>query len=412
MGYTITSLWGIEKAFNVVNSLIWFLPCLLAIACFWGCFMGGILSGFQALFKRRHKAVQWEYGFPTFALGFSLCWLLFDVARGSWLIPFPWNLTTHLFAFENLSPALACLQVVKPFGVFFLSAAWALVLSAWFLSRSVTLRATTTLLWGGILGYGAYQLGTPPNRLEHPLQVLVVQPNVPQQRKIGRTYAEPLLDDLLDQTLEALKGLPQDPDLIVWPETSVLHFISKEIPPKISEKLLLSHSILAFGADRLVSTDSPNEICWYNSLFFLNDDVCAVYDKVKLLPFGEYIPLRKHFPAFLEKRLDGVDCTPGSPQEELKIAHLPPFRPVICSEGIFSRRGQTSAWTLQVLNDAWFQNSILWQHLAVDRVRTIESGRPLIRVGNTGVTALLDARGRIRQSLPSHKKESGVFELY
>ena len=133
----------------------------------------------------------------------------------------------------------------------------------------------------------------------------------------------------------------------------------------------------------------------------------AVYDKFHLVPFGEYIPwgdalARFGISAFAAQ--SGRGYSSGSGPASMQAGKLPPFQPLICYEAIFPQhlRGLDNrpAWLLQATNDGWFGRFLgPYQHLAQARLRSIESGLPMMRAANTGVSAVIDARGAVRQSL-------------
>ena len=129
----------------------------------------------------------------------------------------------------------------------------------------------------------------------------------------------------------------------------------------------------------------------------------AVYDKHHLVPFGEYIPLapalaRLGLPALATLTRTGFSA--GAGPRLVAAPGLPPFLPLICYEAIFPHGlrapGGRPEWLVQVTNDAWFGRlSGPYQHLAQARVRAIEQGLPLARAANTGISAMIDPRGRV-----------------
>jgi apolipoprotein N-acyltransferase len=130
------------------------------------------------------------------------------------------------------------------------------------------------------------------------------------------------------------------------------------------------------------------------------------YDKTHLLPFGEYLPkiIKYAFPNLSKITHGKKEYTPGIGPKNIALPGLPSFNPVICYESIFEHEIATDKradFILVITNDAWFGDS--WgpaQHFYQARVRAIEEGLPLIRVANTGKTAVVDARGRVLQDLP------------
>ena len=148
---------------------------------------------------------------------------------------------------------------------------------------------------------------------------------------------------------------------------------------------------------------------FYNSLALLSRDggIQTVYDKFHLVPFGEYMPwgdalARIGITAFAAQSGNGYSA--GAGPRVLSLPGLPGFQPLICYEAIFPQhlRGldERPQWILQITNDGWFGTfSGPYQHLAQARLRAIESGLPLIRAANTGISAVIDAHGQLRQTL-------------
>lgn len=406
MGFVATSLWGTFPAFQVVQQTQLFGLCLLVLGLLWGSVLGLLCWGlhrWQPFFERGSSPT-------TFVIGFAILWLLFDIAR-SWIpFPFPWNLTAHLFAFDNTSLAIVPLQAVRLFSVFLWSFLGSLWVASFTLSRPFFWRLS---LASGLLilySWNFISVRRPAEPLCQEIPVLVIQPNMPQAFKMDRRHADIVLASLIDQTNKAWEATPQKPVFIVWPETAVTHFFVKDLPDQLKAPHPWDSVPLVFGMDRLSPQDAPPT--WHNSLFVVQQGcIVDLYNKERPLPFGEYLPCRNLIPKKWQSVIGGLDCSPGKNSGALQIPGVPNATVKICSEGMFSRRGQKDPWTLQVLNDAWFHRWLLWQHFAADRTRTVESGRLLLRVGNSGVTALLDSQGRILQQLPTGKAGANVFTL-
>lgn len=193
------------------------------------------------------------------------------------------------------------------------------------------------------------------------------------------------------------------PDVVIWPETAVSFLLNDAGPalPLIAEA--------AGGAPVLTGIQRADGLRYYNSLAEITPaaGVGAVYDKFHLVPFGEYIPwgdalARLGIGAFAAQQGAGYSSGPGP--VVMRVGDLPPFQPLICYEAIFPQHLRDAPgapeWTLQVTNDAWFGRfSGPYQHLAQARLRAIETGRPLVRIANTGVSAVIDARGRVLDSI-------------
>ena len=157
----------------------------------------------------------------------------------------------------------------------------------------------------------------------------------------------------------------------------------------------------------------------WNSLHGLDEAgvIVGTYDKHHLVPFGEYTPLRAVLGRLGLGKLvvgsQGFSAGPGP--ETLDLPGLPPFSPLICYEAIFPGRvvaeGARPQWLLNVTNDAWFGTSSgPYQHFASARIRAVEEGLPLVRVANTGISAVVDSYGRLLGQL--RLNQAGVLDSH
>jgi len=211
----------------------------------------------------------------------------------------------------------------------------------------------------------------------------------------------------LDLTSEApAPGSPR-PDLILWPETAVPFLL--EHP---GDGLMMIAEA-AQGVPVALGIQRAEGLRYYNSLAVVGPGgvVEASYDKYHLVPFGEYVPLgdlaaRFGMAAFAAQEGGGYSAGPGP--RVLDLGRLGLAQPLICYEAVFPqdirRAPERPDWLMQVTNDAWFGEAAgPWQHLALARLRAIEFGLPLARAANTGVSAMIDAKGRITAELGMDK---------
>jgi apolipoprotein N-acyltransferase len=247
--------------------------------------------------------------------------------------------------------------------------------------------------------------------LSHPLPdgpgatLRLVQPNAEQALKWDPELARRFLDRLLDATAAAPTG-PAAPDLVIWPETALPYLFEyhPELAPMIADA--------AQGATVALGVQRAEDGRYWNSLAVIEPDgrVSQTYDKHHLVPFGEYMPLGDlayawfGLSAFAAQHGAGYTAGPGP-----KLLDFGPVMgralPLICYEAVFPQDVNAAPerpdWLLQITNDAWFGTlSGPFQHADQARMRAIEQGLPLIRVANTGVTAVYDARGRELAALP------------
>lgn len=378
----------------------WMSPFALLLTA-----LGGAL--FWALPALAAHRLGWNRASRATALALAL--LVSDWLRGWIFTGLPWALTGHVWI-DTPAGQIAAWLGAPGLSALTLAAALLPVLGS--TRRNIATgaglsAALIALAWGAGLARLAQPL--PPDRDQI---TRLVQPNADQTLKWDPFWAPQFYD-----RLTALSALPLDPalgdgrpDLVVWPETAV-PFLLNEAGPALEDIAAQS------GATTLVGIQRSDGAAWFNSLAEFTPDarIGAVYDKFHLVPFGEYIPwgdalARFGINAFAAQHGNGYSRGPGP--QVIEVEGLPPFQPLICYEAIFERhllRGQRPEWILQVTNDAWFGTwSGPYQHLAQARLRAIQSGLPLLRAANTGVSAVIDARGGLRATLALNR--DGVLD--
>ena len=227
----------------------------------------------------------------------------------------------------------------------------------------------------------------------------LVQPSIPQTMKWEPGTVEADFRRLLD-----LSAAPAAHPIaaVVWPEAAVPFFLERDAPHRHEIAAIVpKRGYLITGALRANPPPSPVVQVW-NSIDVVNadDDVVTHYDKAHLVPFGEYIPLRHVLP-FKKITAGTLDLSAGPGPRTIALPGLPPFAAAICYEAIFPGsivdEEERPAWILNVTNDAWYGHSSgPYQHLASARTRTVEEGLPMVRVANNGISAVIDAAGRVR----------------
>ena len=198
---------------------------------------------------------------------------------------------------------------------------------------------------------------------------------------------------------------------IIWPETAVPYALAADSTlVKRLGMTLLPHQHLITGALQIEDEQVFNALVDINA----KGAIVGQYHKHKLVPFGEFLPLRPLIPDALETPVGMRDMAAGEGVQTLSWPNLPPVSPLICYEVIFpelaARKDMRPAWLLSVTNDAWFGASTgPYQHLAAARMRAVEQGLPMVRVANTGITAVYDAYGREIARIPLNT--SGVVDI-
>ncbi|MFD1912830.1 apolipoprotein N-acyltransferase [Halodurantibacterium flavum] len=322
------------------------------------------------------------------ALGLALAFAASDLARGYVLTGFPWALIGHIWIDTPVAQAAA---LVGPVGLTLAAA----LLAALAMARAGGMVAAVLLL-GVIWGGGAWRLAQ-PDPAPQPMTVRIIQPNAAQHLKW-----DPEMSALFFRRQLDMSSAEPAPDLIVWPETAVNFLLEEQVGLDLIAGAARGVPV-ALGIQRLEGRR------FYNSLAVIDPEarVQALYDKHHLVPFGEYFPLgdlaaRFGLHGFASQQGQGYSSGPGP--AVLDLGPLGRVLPLICYEAVFPQdlngAPERADWILQATNDAWFGQMVgPYQHLAQARLRAIEQGLPLIRAANTGVSAVIDARGRVRDSL-------------
>jgi apolipoprotein N-acyltransferase len=200
---------------------------------------------------------------------------------------------------------------------------------------------------------------------------------------------------------------------LIWPESAFPFFLARD-PEALNQIASLLHggAVLITGAARADTSAHEGGPRYYNSIQVVDSHggLLDRYDKTRLVPVGEYLPFRKIFDRLGVTQMvhipGGFD--PGERRKLLRSPGLPDALPMVCYEAIFPDElgtlfdnGPRAEWILNVTDDIWFGRTAgPYQHFAQARLRAVEQGLPLVRDGNSGVTAVTDGLGRITAELP------------
>ncbi|MFN0113479.1 MAG: apolipoprotein N-acyltransferase [Paracoccaceae bacterium] len=381
--------WIVEPFLVEPEKFGWMSPFALVLmaggmALFWA--LAGALSGLGS-------------GRAGRALGFALGLSLADLVRGYVFTGFPWALVGHIWVGSPVAQGAAIAGAV---GLGILTAVAAALPAAGMSGRARAAGvAGAVLLIAPVWVWGDMRLALPEAPRDPAIRVRLVQPNATQALK----WREGMWQVFLERQLTATAApRPAPLDLIVWPETAVPWLLG-DAGPFLGEMAFAAQGVpVAFGIQR---AEGP---LYFNSLAVIDGTgrVTETYDKARLTPFGEYIPLgdllaRAGIRAFAAQSGFGYAFGPGARVLDLGAAGR--VLPLICYEAIFPAYLRAAPgradWMLQITNDGWFGNLAgPWQHLAQVRLRAIEQGLPALRSANTGVSAVIDAKGRVLRSLP------------
>jgi apolipoprotein N-acyltransferase len=368
-----------------------------------GALLIAYLALFPAVFSMMVAYARRRLG-PEALLVAPAIWVATELARGNLLTGFPWALLGS--SQVSVVPVAQAASVV---GVYGLSAivVWPAGTIAYAYHRRGAARwaalASTVVLLVGVTVWGHTRVtATVLTREGVPLTVGIAQGNIAQNTKWNPDYAERILRTYLDLTRRiAERGV----SLIVWPEASLPFFFERD-PVRAEAVRALARETGAFlliGGDQVErGQTSDAEARYYNSAFLLRPDgsVAGTYRKVRLVPFGEYVPL-KSILFFLGPIIEAAgDFYPGERVEMLPVDNGR-LSTGICYEVIFPGLARAavlagSQLLTTMTNDAWYGlSSAPYQHFEQARMRAIEQGRYLVRSANTGISGVIDPYGRV-----------------
>ncbi len=332
---------------------------------------------------------QWT---RTPALGFAVAFTALEGVRGVVFTGFPWAMVGHVWIGTPVDQLAA---VLGPSGLSLITLLAAALPVLW---RGRGLAAAVALL-ALVAGFGQWRLSAPlPDG--PPGTLRLVQPNAAQALKWDQALADEHLGRLLNLTAQGPIA-----DLTIWPETAVPYML--EYAPSVAGMVTRASE----GRPVAMGIQREEDGRYFNSLRVLEGtgEESVRYDEHHLVPFGEYIPFGdlayRWFGITAFASQAGSTYSAGSGPVVLDLGAFGRVLPLICYEAVFPRDVNAAPmradWMLQITNDAWFG---VWtgpfQHFDQARLRAVEQGLPLVRVANTGVTAVIDARGRVLDQLP------------
>jgi len=341
-------------------------------------------------------------------------WTGLEYVRAVVLTGFPWDLAGY-----SQVERLTLTQISDMTGVYGVSFVVLLVNGTlWELLRAIAdrerrpwkLLLTTLLTMTLVLVYGKMRVDRFSRSVPAgpAFKIGILQANIPQQIK----WAESARDHTFF-TYEKLaaRAVEQGADFLVWPETSVpilfgLKSFGWKRPGEISRKL---------GVPMLVGAPSGRKVNgrpkYYNSAFLIDGpSLRDRYDKIHLVPFGEYMPLSWLLPLGPGIAAREADYTPGETMTVMSVDRGPPFSVLICYEAIFPGLSRSALkngarMLINITNDGWFgETAAPYQHLAISRLRSVENRVWLLRCANTGVSAAFDPAGRMVASIPLNEE--------
>lgn len=378
------------------------------------------LAAFIALWPAAAVLGGWLIGRssrPTLVLALAGCWVIAEWSRGWMFTGFPWNPLAAITLKSLANPGLAFL--VKGLGTYALSGLVMLLAGGWMLAahrRKVDWRGA--VLVAGPLAL--FLIPTPTDQREGTLAYTLVQPNVGQEELHNPARFEETFQRAMKFSQPKRAGQRR---LVFWSESGLPDYLQRGYPaswyrattygadPDLARarigRLIGPDSVLLTGNDRLELKN--DEVIGARAGITAIDGqgtIRGTYDKAHLVPYGEYIPLKFILePLGLSRFVPGdIEFWPGPGPRTLDFGPGGKVGMQLCYEIIFSGEvtepGNRPDFIFNPSNDGWYGDWGPPQHLAQTRLRAIEEGLPVIRATTTGISAVIDASGAVRQSIP------------
>ncbi|MCO5072002.1 MAG: apolipoprotein N-acyltransferase [Rhizobiaceae bacterium] len=398
-GYFVAGLWWVGGALLVeADAFAWALP--LAIVG-----LPALLAFFFAFAAALARTV-WSDGIgriAALALGFGAAeWL-----RTILLTGFPWNPVGFM-----AMPIPLLMQSVSVVGTAGMN-----MLAVFVFAMPALLAAKAHRRFGAALavllavahaGFGYWSLSRPQPANSRQLSVRIVQPDIDQSEKWDGEVRDRIFRTLLDLSIAPPQDGSAKPDLIIWPETSVPFLLTDRPDALVAiADLLAPGQMLLAGVVRQEGGNGP-ESRYYNSVAAINDAgvIVDAVDKVHLVPFGEYLPFQDWLEGLGIQKIVTLpmDFSAGAKRHALSLPGGIKGVPFICYEIIFptsvARDAVSSDVIIVVTNDAWFGDTAgPYQHFRQAQIRAVENAKPVLRAANTGISGIIDARGRVVDGL-------------
>lgn len=409
-GYFSTGFAWIGNAFFVDRETFAVLavPAIGGLAVGFGLYIGVVALALRAIPPLTSDAL------PRACLVHQTCrivllatvWSGVEWWRGWFLTGLPWNPIGSTWV--AVLPIMQSASVVGVYGlslITVLAAGSVLLLRHRSEQRIAILSVMACHLPLVIFGtWGAVRIITEVNGDVPGILLRLVQPNIPQVDKWRPALRQRHLNDQVAMSIENASAVTH----VLWSETAAPFPLNRaqqaltRVAAAVPE-----NGFLLTGAPRIEGAGEDRRA--FNSLFVITPQatIAAVYDKTHLVPFGEYMPLQDLLP--VTQLTGGSGFTPGPSPLTIALPGLPAFSPLICYEVIFPGAvtpvNSRPEWLFNLTNDAWFGlSSGPYQHLAAAQLRAVEEGLPVVRVANTGISAVIDGYGQITARLGLGRK--------
>jgi len=408
VGYFCVALYWVVVSLHVdLEKFFWLIPFSVL----------GLPALLASFFGIASVLIPWaQFKGISKIIFFASAWMLSELMRSYLFTGFPWALLGYIW--EDMLPIAQLASMVGIFGVSLFSLGMLSAPYLWMTQPRSLATRTYTGLWMILFcltyAWGMNRLTTYQTLPDQSTRMRLVQPSIPQTLKWDHHHEYQNLRKLMQLTAQ---HQPQDLKVVLWPEAAITFLMTPEVMKFVSQ-IVPSQGYLITGATRYTPPDL------WTSLFVINSQGASlgIYDKHYLVPFGEYVPLRKIldqiYKGGVKKLTHGLrDYSNGTSPRYMNVSGIPPFVPLICYEIIYpgkisDSKGPQAKWIFNATNDAWFGDTAgPRQHLGIAQFRAIEEGLPLVRVANTGISAVISATGQILNRLEFNHTGVLDFEL-
>jgi apolipoprotein N-acyltransferase len=420
LGFITGFVYFLGVLYWVVNAMTQYggMPLMVSIAVL------ALLSGYLAIYVSLWTFLLSAFSFQLSAIRYILApflWVSLELIRTHFLTGFPWaNLGYSQF---KTLPIIQIADITGVYGVVFIivmfNSAVALFVESIYNQKvkqfAIRYMLLTAILITSFSIYGFWRISDFNSKIKNQkskIKVALIQGNIEQDMKWDEKYQNEVFEAHADLTMLAAH---EKPDLIVWPESAMPFYFQadRNFRHRMIELAQKGGSFILFGTPGYEINDG--KIVPYNRAYLLSPqgDVTGKYDKIHLVPFGEYVPLRKIL-FFIDKMVVGIgDFQSG---EEYTIFKIPNFQfpisnyfsTLICFEVIFPdlvRRfvKNGAEFLVTITNDGWYgKTSAPYQHISMVTFRAVENRIPVVRAANTGISGIIEPTGRIT-------KETDIF---
>lgn len=415
-GYHFAGLYWIGFSFLVqAERFAALMPfAILGLTAALGIFFGVAGVGYRLL--RPHLASDASRVVALALVVMSAEWL-----RGHILTGLPWNVLGYA-----LTMPLPLMQWAGLVGIYVLTAITVIALTMPLVVLAgrgprpgLTILAATVAPLTIATIYGTVQLGLHPTSFDPAVRLRLVQPSFTQKDKFDRSKRGEIFLRHLELSRQPAKtagrSLSAAPTHIIWPEAAVPFFVRRNpgalaaIAKALPDDVQVIAGSFRINAAPTVPNERVGAFKVYNTAMIIGGDgrVKSFYDKIHLVPFGEYLPAQFLLGALgfenLTRTAGGLAIGSG-PRQLMDIAGLPPVEMLICYEASFPgeivQGTERPGLMINLTNDAWFgSTSGPYQHFHQTRVRAVEQGVAMLRSANTGISAIVDPLGRVVSQL-------------